>query len=253
MKKLFYLIIICPALGFSQSFLLEYDVTLNVLNRSGYLTINDNDNSYYYESMIKEKNENETKGYEDGTLNQTVFVRKGKDKKRYQIYKERKDSLYNIDFIDDKKIMVYEKFPKFDWQIQDETKKIDIYNCNKAIANFRGRNYIAWFTSEIPIHFGPWKFNGLPGAILQVYDESKSFAWTAKKIRQVETDIPLKIDDNLHLISLEKFVTENEKSKQARSDIMMLKFADRGAEVVKREFNRGRETNFEWEEEQKQD
>ena len=34
---------------------------------------------------------------------------------------------------------------------------------------------------------------------------------------------------------------------------MMLKFVDRGAEVVKSEYNRGRETKFEWEQAIKKD
>lgn len=59
----------------------------------------------------------------------------------------------------------------FNWHITDEHKEIGSFISIKANTSFRGRNYSAWFTTEIPINVGPWKFHGLPGLILEVYDE----------------------------------------------------------------------------------
>lgn len=54
--------------------------------------------------------------------------------------------------------------------INDSTKAILGHDCQKATCNFRGRQWTAWFALDIPISDGPWKFRGLPGLIMEVYD-----------------------------------------------------------------------------------
>jgi GLPGLI family protein len=56
------------------------------------------------------------------------------------------------------------------WQILPDTDTVITYLCQKATTTFRGRDYEAWFASDIPINEGPWKFHGLPGLILRVRD-----------------------------------------------------------------------------------
>jgi GLPGLI family protein len=63
-----------------------------------------------------------------------------------------------------------EKHPIQEWKIQRDTSTISGYKCQKATCTFRGRDYIAWFTNEIPINNGPYKFGGLPGLIVQIGD-----------------------------------------------------------------------------------
>jgi GLPGLI family protein len=79
-----------------------------------------------------------------------------------------------------------ESISKFEWKIQSDTTTILGYKCIKAITTFRGRNYEVWFTPFIPIRKGPWKFNGLPGLILQVTDTKGYFAWTATGFEKTE-------------------------------------------------------------------
>jgi len=60
------------------------------------------------------------------------------------------------------------------------------YLCRKAVCSFRGRVIEAWFSPDIPINNGPWKFGGLPGLILKLYDidRLKVFECTAIEIFQ---------------------------------------------------------------------
>jgi GLPGLI family protein len=78
---------------------------------------------------------------------------------------------------------VKESKVNFNWKILEDEKKIGIYNCKKAITTFRGRTYTVWFTNEIPIPYGPWKLNGLPGLILSAEDSEGIYKWNAKLIK----------------------------------------------------------------------
>lgn len=62
-------------------------------------------------------------------------------------------------------------FPEQEWKIEDDTKVIGGYSCQKATTTFKGRNYEAWFSPDIPMPYGPWKLHGLPGLILAAKDE----------------------------------------------------------------------------------
>lgn len=62
---------------------------------------------------------------------------------------------------------------RINWQISEDTKVINEMVLQKAECDFRGRHYIAWFNSKIPISDGPWKLRGLPGLIIEAYDEKK--------------------------------------------------------------------------------
>jgi len=77
----------------------------------------------------------------------------------------------------------------FDWEILDSTKIILNNMCQRGTWTFQGRQWTAWFTPEIPISDGSWKFGGLPGLILEVYDRGKQYHFIAKGIEKREEPI----------------------------------------------------------------
>ena len=74
----------------------------------------------------------------------------------------------------------------FDWEISSDTLTILNYVCMKATTRFRGRTYEAWFTTDIPVNEGPWKFYGLPGMILKVEDTENVFSFKAIGLEKIE-------------------------------------------------------------------
>jgi GLPGLI family protein len=88
----------------------------------------------------------------------------------------------NLKAIEFDTLFVKEKTKNIEWELFDETKKINNFLCQKASCNFRGRSYIAWFTNDIPVSLGPWKLNGLPGLILEAYDSKNQVFFYVEEI-----------------------------------------------------------------------
>jgi len=70
-----------------------------------------------------------------------------------------------------------ESLDLFNWQLTSDTATIAGYKAQKAITNFGGRKWVAWFSPELPINDGPYKFNGLPGLILKISDTQNHYVF----------------------------------------------------------------------------
>ena len=105
---------------------------------------------------------------------------------------------------------VKEPTPKINWKITGETKKIGDHTVTKATTKFRGREYTAWFTTDIPLPYGPWKLQGLPGLILEAYDTYKEIYWYFKTLEYPsEHSYLLKpIDNKEEWISLNEYAKD---------------------------------------------
>ncbi|MDP2089621.1 MAG: GLPGLI family protein [Flavobacteriaceae bacterium] len=127
-----------------------------------------------------------------------------------QILKNHKENeLYSLNLLSGFAFKFKENINLMKWKIISETKIINTYKCQKAITNFAGRDYIAWFTSEIPITDGPYKFNGLPGLIVEIYDTKNHYHFQLinfKKSRNSNKIVSLKSFDEAKLISKAEYI-----------------------------------------------
>lgn len=96
--------------------------------------------------------------------------------------------------------LVEEQAPKINWKISKDTASFSGVKCQKAVANFKGRKWIAWFAPGLPFQSGPWKLNGLPGLIIEAHDE--------------------KNEVKFQFAGIDKIV-EEEKSKEAEQTITL--------------------------------
>ncbi|MBF1396785.1 GLPGLI family protein, partial [Porphyromonas sp.] len=71
-----------------------------------------------------------------------------------------------------------EPIPQLQWTMVRGDSTVLGYPCHKATMRFRGRDYIAWYTEEIPFPYGPFKFGGLPGLITCIYDTQREHIYT---------------------------------------------------------------------------
>ena len=79
--------------------------------------------------------------------------------------------------------------PEFNWNVSNELRTIKGYTCQKAGTRYAGREWIVWFTPEIPVDCGLWKFSGLPGLILEAYDTKEEYHFTLRSIEQVAASL----------------------------------------------------------------
>ncbi|RZK42109.1 MAG: GLPGLI family protein [Pedobacter sp.] len=91
--------------------------------------------------------------------------------------------------------LIEETAPKINWKITKDTASFSGVKCQKAVAYFKGRNWTAWFAPEMPFQSGPWKLNGLPGLIIDAYDETKTVLFQFAGIENVEAEEAKPIKD----------------------------------------------------------
>ncbi len=210
MRKILVITIILNItfIGFSQNNRLCREVSYTQIKNFGlpltgkYLLIFNNKTSLYEEMNIKasqEKHETKDEENEYGSTNRTNMTIIGRTNLTPKFYYNSNNNFYFMDNFANRNLFVKENINKWSWKLQNETKKIGDFTCQKATIRFRGRDYIAWFTNEIPVTFGPWKFQGLSGLILEVYDTDKVFHIYANEIK-INKDANCnirKIDKNL--------------------------------------------------------
>lgn len=74
------------------------------------------------------------------------------------------------------------------WNIVLKFDKILGFNVQEATTEYGGRKWIAWFSKEIPIQDGPYKFFQLPGLILKIEDIDRNHIFELEGIENVNTE-----------------------------------------------------------------
>ena len=102
-----------------------------------------------------------------------------------------------------------EPIPEFDWEITEETGKIRGLPCRKAEADFRGRHWIVWYSEEIPVSDGPWKFQGLPGLVVYASDADREQTFALCSVRKAAKPIGV-VQDGAYKTSRERALKQVE-------------------------------------------
>jgi len=143
--------------------------------------------SKYYSEYYLEYNTNTTKLILKGAEAVPRFTKEGSY--GYEIFKNKKESemiVTDLGTCIRGNYYYKEAIPDFSWRIENEYCQILSYSCQKAVGAFRGRTYEAWFSTEIPINNGPWKFGGLPGLILKIADSQKHYQFECIGLENLE-------------------------------------------------------------------
>jgi GLPGLI family protein len=163
-------------------------------------------------------------------------------------YMNTKDKIsYTEEDIFGDEFVIKDSLPKIAWEISNETKIIGDYNCVKAtyvepvskndleayerqqekIKNGKTtlfemkkpepKTITAWYTSEIPVSFGPNGVWGLPGLILQLENENYIYFCTKVSIKNNET-VKIKIPNSGKVISKKEYEKYEKKMQKQMED-----------------------------------
>lgn len=148
-----------------------------------------------------------------------------------RIYKDHANQVISyFDRIPFDNYMYEENWEKPDWKlVKGDIQTICGHACYKAEAYYRGRYYTAWYTLEIPVSEGPWKFGGLPGLILKISDAKEQISFVCINVEKPYWNDPvlkrnpqnLIITDRLTFLkAMQKFMDNPGKSVSS-SPLMM--------------------------------
>lgn len=201
---------------YSVFFALDSTDLSNTIEEDCYLFIN-NDMSLFESTKSYSSNEPETQ----------VIFKRAKNQFKYltwSIVKDDKDNMITHDWYlgsIGEDINKYYNYPEtatdFDWVLHSDTARIGGLLCQKATLNFGKRKWVAWFTPEIPIDDGPYKFKGLPGLIIKINDDKNHWNFEVKQIKNspqgfiVNTDFHQseKIRNKALFFKQKKYLNEN--------------------------------------------
>lgn len=119
-----------------------------------------------------------------------------------------------------------EPLPDIEWEITDERREILGYETILAKTRFGDREWLAWFTTEIPVNAGPWKLRGLPGLILAAQDSEEQYSFEAIEI----TNTPESI--NWHNWSYKKLSKKGWYDLERKFHASPLYYFSKGGEIT---------------------
>ena len=116
---------------------------------------------------------------------------------QFYLYKDYKEEKITVrDNISTNAFYYEDELKPQDWTILEDTMTILDYTCQKAICSWRGRDWVAWFASDIPINEGPWKFYGLPGLIMKLEDTELHYSFTMIGLQRQNEPMYMHVGNN---------------------------------------------------------
>lgn len=181
MKIIITLLLFISGILFSQNqrFVYEYSFKMDTLNKDKVekeimnLDITKK-GSYFYSALLITRDSLFNAELEKGKVSNTIHIDFRKiqhPKANFRVSKMYPglETVYHTSL--NASNVAVKELNKINWEVLPETKTFEGFKAQKATTHFGGRNWIAWFTNDIQIQDGPYKFCGLPGLILHIEDE----------------------------------------------------------------------------------
>lgn len=143
-----------------------------------------NENKSLYKNKDESENETSVSHEQDGMQMEMKIVRP-----ESRVYRDLESgrTVESREFMG-RFFLIDEEAPRKSWKLSGEQKNILGYPCQKALLQDTSRKVEAWFTSQIPVSFGPGEFSDLPGMILEVTNGDRSVLATKVELKALPKD-----------------------------------------------------------------
>lgn len=198
----------------SQTYILKYECFFDTdfpFKMDTYLLVNDEFSCFKVDYSTRK---------DTGKSNFSEFKRKTvtvQSLNRMDLYylKRNNSILQYTQLIGREEVLIKDSLPKIDWIITKESRQINDFLAYKATGYFRGREWIVWFTPDLPYSYGPWKLKGLPGLILIAHDSQNIYSYKLTDIN-TQNDLGLYEEfiekvENIKKIPLRTYLEEYKK------------------------------------------
>lgn len=206
---------------YNYKYQINKEDTLNLQSESMVLKIGKNISEYlsYNKTLVKEK-------LKEMSISGNVDMRNvPKAKILYRVIKNNNsDEMLFFNSFGTTKLFYSLPMNQITWLLINEEKEILGYKCKKATTTFSGREYVAWYSIDLTLSDGPYKFQGLPGLILSISDIKNHHFFEVigiKKIKEIynlDYDKHVKVSKNEYLHTVNKI--KEKPSLMAQTDLM---------------------------------
>ncbi len=121
-------------------------------------------------------------------------------------------------------VNVEESFKKYDWDIIDETKELAGYVCKKATTTVKrltrsgevDTEITVWFAPDIPVPFGPFGVDGVPGLVLEMSRGGNQYFYASEVMigKDVVQENEIKLPKGAESVSEEKWNEFHQKESE---------------------------------------
>lgn len=183
----------------------------------------------------------------------SVVLDMGKTYRNIVIQKSNTHQLIETRSFKGSNYLISDEFPPLVWNTNyTDVDTLGKHICHKATATYRGTTLVAYYTNDIPVPAGPYKFGGLPGLVVMLYNEGANPQyWLLKEIEYPYTgDVPIneKYIHALPKLSLQSYIKKEDLETEERMRMMMSKIPlTEGVTVEHKKVRGSVEQVYEWE------
>lgn len=187
--------------------------------------------AFYKDSLMRHYSQHDNQDVAFNIIwSKTSNISTGGHFTKYKVIKSNNDNTVTIaeKMVRGPKLQVSEPL-ELTWNIMANSDTIiSNYKCKKATTFYGDRHYEAWYTIEIPISDGPYKFKGLPGLIVKLQDSQLHHIFELNQFLKVNNNRPIFFNKDQY-----QKVTMKDYYKAKNAELMNLVRAFNGEGDVK--------------------